>query len=66
MVLPFLTQTALGLPKAGGGGGGTIKLHQCSPIILHRFFRFTGRHPNSIHASHIHEYGNLSQGRRSL
>jgi len=46
-----------------GGVSGTIKLHQCSPSHLTRFFLdLRVDTPNSIHALHIHEYGNLSQG----
>ena len=49
--------------NAEGGVSGTIKLHQCSP---HHFTQFSldlrVDETNSLHALHIHEYGNLSQG----
>ena len=46
-----------------GSVSGTIKLHQCSPFQCTQFdLNLRVEKPNSIHALHIHEYGNLSQG----
>jgi len=45
------------------GVSGTIKLHQCSPYHCTQFYLdLRVDEANSIHALHIHEYGNLSQG----
>ena len=49
--------------KGGGGVSGTIKLHQCSPSDFTVFtLDLRVDEPNSTHALHIHESGNLSQG----
>ena len=46
-----------------GGVSGTIRLHQCSPSHWTQFIvDLRVDSPDSIHALHIHEYGNLTQG----
>jgi Cu-Zn family superoxide dismutase len=46
---------------------GSVKFHQCSPkhevLVL---FDLKGFNPNKIHACHIHEYGDLIDGCKSL
>jgi Cu-Zn family superoxide dismutase len=46
---------------------GYVKFHQCrdtNNVIV--FFNLKGFEPNAIHAIHIHEYGDLSDGCTSL
>ncbi len=54
-------------PKHNSYGiGGTVKFHQCCPgrpTTIH--FSFRGLRPGAIHAIHIHEYGNLTEGCKS-
>ncbi len=46
-----------------GGVSGTIRLHQCSPRHPTRFIvDLRVDRPDSIHALHVHEYGNLTPG----
>jgi len=46
---------------------GNVRFHQCSPktetTVL---FDLYGIKPNSIHACHIHEYGDMREGCKSL
>lgn len=48
------------------GIGGVVRFHQCapgSPTKVH--FDFRGIKPGAVHAIHIHEYGNLTEGCKS-
>ena len=46
---------------------GSVRFHQCSPssdtLVIFDLYNVK---PNSIHACHIHEYGDLTQGCKSL
>jgi Cu-Zn family superoxide dismutase len=46
---------------------GTVKFHQCKPKkITIVDINLTGFKPNKIHACHIHEFGDLTDGCKSL
>ena len=46
---------------------GYVKFHQCDPNVQTKVeFNLSGFKPNSINACHIHEYGDLRDGCKSL
>ena len=48
------------------GIGGFVKFHQCSATGLTQIhINFSGIRPGAVHAIHIHEYGNLTEGCKS-
>lgn len=48
------------------GFTGTVRFHQCRPGAPTRIrFDFQNLQPSSVHAIHIHEFGNLTQGCKS-
>ena len=48
------------------GIGGTVKFHQCAPnAITQIHISFNGIKPGAVHAIHIHEFGNLTEGCKS-
>ena len=52
-------------PNCSGNSNikGTIKIHQCSPkspVLFH--VNLTGLSKDTVHAIHVHEYGNLTKG----
>ena len=48
------------------GIGGVVKFHQCSQTCVTQvYIQFKGIKPGAIHAIHIHEYGNLTEGCKS-
>lgn len=54
-------------PRSNNGISGTIHLNQSSrDQPLEMFFTLRGFEPFSIHAIHVHEYGDLTDGCKSL
>lgn len=48
------------------GLSGTVAFHQCAPGTPTRIrFRFRGLRPGAVHAIHIHEFGDLTEGCKS-